>query len=201
MRSPLYRSSRRIRLRPEKARDRLCRSRCRSARETLRRRRPTTLRPTSAALCPRAKPNGTMSVGTPLTLADATGLMDRRIAADKYIVADADIATGDRIVCEGHLVADVAIMSDMRGHHKRRTPSFSSTSGPTKQYGPISTPSPICALSATRAVASIAAILSGIPRMNPETGPITSGPTFGGWYRHHPGRTYIVLFLKAVTAM
>src|SRR5262249_27156117 len=35
----------------------------------------------------------------------------------------------------------------------------SSTSGPTKQYGPISTPSPICAPSATRAVASIAAIL------------------------------------------
>src|SRR5262245_19321046 len=48
-------------------------------------------------------------------LADATELMDRRIAAEKDVVADVDMAADDSVVGECHVVADVAIVSDMGG--------------------------------------------------------------------------------------
>src|SRR5262249_62135042 len=45
--------------------------------------------------------------------------MDRRIAAEKDVVADVDMAGDDSVVGECHVVADVAIGSDMGGDHKK----------------------------------------------------------------------------------
>src|ERR1700728_1322837 len=54
-------------------------------------------------------------------LAEPHKLMDRRVAAKERVVADADMTAEHRVVGERNVVADVAIMRDMRSDHKKAT--------------------------------------------------------------------------------
>ncbi len=73
---------------------------------------------------PCAIPQGMMSARMPLrpddhrALADAHELAHRRLAAEKAVVADARMAAEHGIVGHDDVIADLAVMGDMRSRHQ-----------------------------------------------------------------------------------
>ena len=98
--------------------------RWRSARLNLRRFSPTTLSPTRIGLRAERKAERNDVAGDAAhaaqhrALADADELVYGGVAADEHMVGDRDMAAQDRAVGKDDVVADLAVVSDMRIGHQ-----------------------------------------------------------------------------------